>query len=111
MKKKKKYVFEEGRPHQEDSYFDSGDFEKLVKESQNTVDLIFRNGIDWKAFLISYKHLEAEVGENVLSVQSFEHKGDGTFIVKIEVPPELDKARIENFFEEKYETELLLRDK
>jgi hypothetical protein len=49
-KEERKYTFSERRPHQKDKLFEPGDFEKLVRKSQETVDLIFRNGIDWQAF-------------------------------------------------------------
>ncbi len=38
--------------------FDSGDFERLVQKTIKTVDLIFKNGIDWKSFLKSFQELQ-----------------------------------------------------
>lgn len=40
--------------------FKSGEFTKLFQEVFNTVDLIFRKGIDWKAFVTAFQKLQVE---------------------------------------------------
>ncbi|NEQ83548.1 MAG: pentapeptide repeat-containing protein [Moorea sp. SIO2I5] len=38
--------------------FQPGEFTKLFQEVLDTVDLIFRNGVDWKAFLAAFKKVQ-----------------------------------------------------
>ncbi|PHM05674.1 hypothetical protein [Nostoc sp. 'Peltigera malacea cyanobiont' DB3992] len=40
--------------------FSYGEFAQLFQKSLETLDLIFRNGIDWDAFAYSFKKLEVE---------------------------------------------------
>jgi hypothetical protein len=47
-----------------------------------TVDLIFRNGIDWKAFVLSFNAVQAKNEGTELSLQSIANKGDGNVDVK-----------------------------
>ncbi|MGB3404174.1 MAG: pentapeptide repeat-containing protein [Microcoleaceae cyanobacterium] len=102
----KKDEFTERRPHQTDKDFEPGDFERLVRKSQETIDLIFRNGIDWQAFLKSYEQLKVEAGGDFFPVQSIENRDDGSFIVKLKSPIGTDKEATEKFFEERYQQEL-----
>ncbi len=95
--------FSERRPHQEDKVFEPGDFERLVRKAQETVDLIFHHGIDWQGFLNAYEELKVEAGGDIFPIQAIENKGDGSFVVRIQVPQELDKAAIQKSFEEKYQ--------
>lgn len=55
--------FEKRWPHEEDAYFEPGDFEKLVRKPQETVDLFSRNSIDGKNFSIYYAQLNLEKGK------------------------------------------------
>ncbi|MEL7039739.1 MAG: pentapeptide repeat-containing protein, partial [Cyanobacteria bacterium J06592_8] len=98
-KENRKVFFEERRPHNPDEIFASGDFERLLRKAQETVDLIFRNGIDWQAFLNSYEQLKVDAGGDFLPIQAIENKGDGSFVVRIQAPPELDKGKIQKSFE------------
>ncbi|AVH68537.1 pentapeptide repeat-containing protein [Nostoc sp. 'Peltigera membranacea cyanobiont' N6] len=85
-----------------------GDFTKLFQKALETVDLIFADGIDWKAFLLSFQELQAEYGEENLSVQAIEKKSGGAFVIRLEVPPEANKADIERQARLLYEKELKL---
>ena len=93
---------QERLPYQENEKFKPGDFERLVGKVQETVDLIFRNGIDWQAFRNAYELLQVEIGGDYLSIQAIEDKGDGVLIVRVKAPPELDKGKIQKSFEVKY---------
>lgn len=86
--------------------FAPGEFTKLFQKALETVDLIFADGIDWKAFLLSFQELQAEYGEEKLSVQAFEKKSGGAFVVRLEVLPEANKAEIECRIKELYEIKL-----
>ena len=96
-----KYV--DRRPSSEDTIFVSGDFAKLVSKAQNTVDLIFRNGIDWQALAISLDKFKVESGSGELSIQAIENKGNGDFVVRVNVPLDSDKAAIETRIKQEYE--------
>nr|WP_262985852.1 pentapeptide repeat-containing protein [Nostoc sp. 'Peltigera membranacea cyanobiont' 232] len=86
--------------------FKPGEFTKLFQKALETVDLIFADGIDWKAFLLSFKELQAEYGEENLSVQAIEKKSGGAFVIRLEVPPEANKADIESQAKALYEIKL-----
>ncbi|MHC5862868.1 MAG: pentapeptide repeat-containing protein, partial [Nostoc sp.] len=83
--------------------FAPGEFAKLFQKSLETVDLIFRNGIDWDAFAYSFKKLEVENQGAQLDVQSIEKKGDGILVVRVAVSPDADKAKIHSEFMQGYE--------
>ncbi|MEI3650456.1 MAG: pentapeptide repeat-containing protein [Dolichospermum lemmermannii FEM_B0920] len=83
--------------------FAPGEFAKLVQKSLETVDLIFRNGIDWDAFAYSFKKIEIENQGSQLDVQSIEKKGDGVLLVRISVSPDANKEKIHGDFMQGYE--------
>ncbi|NET15061.1 MAG: tetratricopeptide repeat protein [Okeania sp. SIO1H6] len=98
-------------------YFRPADFTKLFQEILNTVDLIFRNGVDAKAFMSSFQQVQVENQSTPMKIQSMENKGDGVVVIRIDVPPETEKEKIHRQFiqfydenlrvlEEKYQKEL-----
>jgi hypothetical protein len=94
--------------------FESGDFTRLFQKVRETVDLIFRDGIDWRSFAASFQELQAEQrvkieGEDAeFKVRAIEANDDGSFVIRIDVPAQLDQAEIEEFFWVKYEHRLQL---
>ena len=119
------YLLENFKPNTDDrerrpssGEFEPGEFTKLFEEVLNTVDLIFRNGIDWQAFMSSFKQVQVENEDTELNIQSIENKGDGVVVVKVSVPEETNKEKIHREFvqiyddtvrklEDKYQAELL----
>jgi uncharacterized protein YjbI with pentapeptide repeats len=97
-----KYV--DRRPSNEDAIFAAGDFAKLVRKAQSTVDLIFRNGIDWKALAISFDKFKIESDGAELTVRAIENKDDGDFVIKVDVPADANKSEIERFLKQEYES-------
>ncbi|EAM52262.1 pentapeptide repeat-containing protein [Crocosphaera watsonii WH 8501] len=89
---------QERRPHDLNRNFEPGEFTKLFQKALETVDLVFLDGIDWKAFLLSLKELQNEYGQENVDVQGIEKRPGGTFVVRIDVPPEVNKAEIEPRF-------------
>lgn len=83
----------ERRPHDCKEIFKPGEFTKLFQKALETVDLIFSDGIDWKAFLTSFEKLQKEYGRDKVSIDSFKNKGE-TFIIRINVPPGIDKVKM-----------------
>ncbi|MCF4970534.1 pentapeptide repeat-containing protein [Nostoc sp. CMAA1605] len=122
------YLLEDAKPGTDDrerrpssGEFKPGEFTKLFEEVLNTVDLIFRNGIDWKAFVTSFKKVQVENEDTDLSIQSIGNKGDGVVVVKLNVPDGTDKEKIHSDFmqnyqlalqavEEKYKAQLQAKD-
>lgn len=96
----------ERRPSNGD--FAPGEFTKLFQKVLNTVDLIFRNGIEWKAFKYSFDKLVSDNPE--IFIQSIEDKGDGVAVVRLKVPPEADKAKIHSEIIQNYEEKLKLQE-
>ncbi|WP_392476162.1 pentapeptide repeat-containing protein [Nostoc sp. C110] len=92
---------QERRPN--NGNFAPGEFTKLFQKSLETLDLIFRNGIDWDAFAYSFKKLEIENQGAQLDVQSIEKKGDGILVVRVTVAPDANKAKIHGDFMQGYE--------
>ncbi len=86
--------------------FAPGEFTKLFQEVLSTVDLIFRNGIDWKAFTYSFNKLILNNEGVELSIQSIENKGDGVVVVKVNTPPDANKAQLHQDFNQTYDTAL-----
>lgn len=105
-----KFPKEERRPSDPNKNFEPGDFIKLVQKSLSTVDLIFRNGVDWAALLISLEKLRVEADGAELSIQAIENKNDGAFVVRVNVPPEADKATVETYLKHEYELALKVLD-
>lgn len=91
--------------------FAPGEFTKLFQKARETVDLIFLNGVDWQAFLVSFQQLQVEAGEQALFIQAIENKTDGAFVIRVSVPPEIDKSQIEQYFKRKYQFALEAKDK
>ena len=97
----------ERRPHSRN--FKPGEFTKLYRKALETVDIVFLDGIEWKAFLVSFLELKAQTGSDEISIQSFENR-NGAFIVRINVPLDADKAEFEKLVEEKYQLVLKSKD-
>jgi hypothetical protein len=83
--------------------FRQGEFTRLFQEVWNTVELIFQHGIDWTSFSHVLRQIEIENQDVPLSVHRIEHKGEGTIVVQLEVPLDLDKAKLHQDFNTSYE--------
>ncbi len=106
----KKYIFTERVPHDPDKIFAPGEFTKRYQKILETVNLYFGEGIDWQVFLKSFQKLQEEErikiadGEREIPiVQGIENTGDGSFVIKIGVSPDMDKGEIEKSFWQKYQ--------
>jgi ribosomal protein L23 len=83
--------------------FEAGEFTQLFAEVFDTVDLIFRDGMDWKALINTLKEVQVQNEDTPLQVQAIENKGDGVFIVKVHVPPNANKEKIHQELTEIYQ--------
>ena len=93
---------QERRPSDPNQSFKLGEFTKLFQEALKTVDLIFTDGIDWKAFFLSFQEVRAKYDDENLSIQAIEKKRGGVFVVRLEIPLKIDKAEIEQSVRELY---------
>ncbi|HYW20728.1 MAG TPA: pentapeptide repeat-containing protein [Nodularia sp. (in: cyanobacteria)] len=85
--------------------FQPGEFTKLFEEVLNTVDLIFRDGIDWKAFVNAFQILRDENKDAELYLQRIENK-DGVFVIRVKVSDGADKEKIHSDFTQNYQLAL-----
>ena len=95
---------QERRPSSGD--FAPGEFTKLFQEVLSTVDLIFRNGVDWRAFVAAFQQVQVENEDTPLEIQSIENKGDGVVVVRVSVPTDTNKEKIHSEFNQQYELAL-----
>jgi uncharacterized protein YjbI with pentapeptide repeats len=79
--------------------FAPGDFTKLFQEVLDTIDLIFQNGVDWKAFVRTFNDVQGQYDDANLGVQAIENKGDGVAVVKLNAAPGADKPAIHQSFQ------------
>ena len=108
LKRDRKGTYLERRPHDPNKIFNAGDFQRLIETVTKTVDLIFSDSIDWKAFLESFHGLQIESENGELSIAGILKKRDGTFVIQIDTPRDTDKAELENRFYQVYEQKLAL---
>lgn len=86
--------------------FAPGDFTKLFQEVLDTIDLIFQNVIDWKAFIQTFKQIQEQYSEAELLIQSIENKGDGVVVVKLNAVPGTNKPVIHQSINNVYQLAL-----
>ncbi len=107
-----KYPEHKRRPADPEKYFEPGEFAKLAQKIPHTVDLIFKDGIDWQTFLKTFQELRVESDTEELPViQTIENKDDGAFVIRVKVSDKIDEAEYERKFWEKYKPMLELKDK
>ena len=95
--------FTDRRPSDKGAIFAGGDFARLVRKAQDTVDLIFRNGVNWQALSISIERFKVESNGAELSIQAIEDKGEGNFVIRVSVPIDANKSKLEKFLKSNYE--------
>ena len=93
----------ERRPSDPSKAFAPGDFTKMHQQAQETLDLIFRNGVDWKAFAYAFQQLKIENEADELAIASIENKGDGVVVIRIKAAPTADKPKLHGDFMQVYE--------
>ncbi|WP_347404139.1 alpha/beta hydrolase [Nodosilinea sp. P-1105] len=102
--------------------FGPGEFTKLFREVLDTIDLIFRDGVDWKAFIQTLNQIQVEHGDAQLAIQAIENKGDGVVVVKLQAAPDSDQEPLHRSFmqgypkalkaaERKYKAQLKAKDR
>ncbi|MDB9526511.1 pentapeptide repeat-containing protein [Oscillatoria sp. CS-180] len=85
--------------------FNPGDFTKLFQVVLNTVELIFRNGIDRGAIAKTLEHIQATVDDRI-NLRSVEDTGDGLFKIALGIPDGMNKAQLHHEFKSIYQEHL-----
>ncbi|MGK7929098.1 MAG: pentapeptide repeat-containing protein [Spirulina sp.] len=101
-----KIVFTDRRPRNPNKVVTPKDLAQFIQPSRETLDLIFKEGIDWNAFLTAFQSLQMERDRAELSLQGIEKKRDGSFLVRVDAPDNTDKSEVEKSFQSKYDREL-----
>lgn len=91
--------------------FVPGEFTELFQKPLETVDLIFRNGIDWQAFLTAFQKLPVKLGSNLLSIQGIENRDNGVLMIRVKIAVDINKLEVENYLKREYDRELKAIDK
>jgi len=103
---------QERRPSDPTVNFALGEFTKLFQKALETVDLIFTGEFSWQSFLSTFQKLQVECGSDELTIQAIENKNDGAFVIRVNVPDDADKAKIENYIYQQYkEAQLKIKSK
>jgi uncharacterized protein YjbI with pentapeptide repeats len=92
--------------------FKEGEFEQWLTELENTIDLIFHQGLNWKAFAFSLAQTAINQDGLDLSRFSIQNQGTDTTVVKLGVFPDANKAQIHEDFTKIYAQSVkLIEDK
>lgn len=91
--------------HPSSGVFEPGDFTKLFQVVLNTVELLFRNGIDRDAIAQTLEQVKASYDDRI-ELRGIEDKGDGFFKLLLEIPDGIDKANLHQAFKSTYQEHL-----
>ena len=104
------YLLETPKPQTDDrerrpssGEFAPDEFTSLFREVIDTVDLIFRHGIDQRAFSHSLQRVQTENNLAHLELQSLENQGNGVVIARLRTSPDADKSIIHGQFMQIYQ--------
>jgi uncharacterized protein YjbI with pentapeptide repeats len=99
---------EQGR-YPDNRDLETGEFTKIFQEVENTTELIFRDGIDWKAFAFSFNEANTKIynefGQEIY-LKKYEILGDGFIRLEVIVPPGIDRNEFGNDFSNSYQFQL-----
>ncbi|WP_375515581.1 pentapeptide repeat-containing protein [uncultured Nostoc sp.] len=96
---------EKGEPiarHPLDRNFEPREFESLYQEVGNIVELVFKEGVNWRAFAFSLQKLELEDESLGLELKGIEKKGD-LWVAKVTHNENISHAEVEKRLNDSYE--------
>lgn len=101
-----RYVYLHGNrqercPHDPNAEFEPGEFAQLFQPMQECLELIFQDGIDWRAFQTATAHLEERFAGKRATLRSLESRS-GELVVRLNVPAATDKVAAEQVFQQDY---------
>jgi uncharacterized protein YjbI with pentapeptide repeats len=104
-----KYIYrkldDKGKPidrHPSDRNFEQTEFESLYQEVGNLVELVFREGVNWRAFAFTLQKLQLEDEGIGLELRGIEKRGD-LWIVKVTHNENIPSAEVERNLYARYE--------
>ncbi|MGL5081113.1 MAG: pentapeptide repeat-containing protein [Microcoleaceae cyanobacterium] len=77
-------------PRDLDKTLAPGEFTKLFQPTETTLNLAFKDGVHWQAFLLTFQILQADWGQDNISIQAFEAQSEGVLLIRLQVAPDLD---------------------
>ncbi len=95
-----------GRPSDRyplDRNFDPGEFASIYQDVENVVELIFKEGINWRAFAFSLQKLQIDDEGLGLQLRGIEKRGD-FWVVKVTHAPNVPSTVVEQKLGATYET-------
>ena len=91
--------------------FEPGEFESLYEEVDHVIELVFKEGLNWRAFSFAFYELQTEEGELELEVKGVEQRKD-LWVVKVtyneNILRQLVEERVSVIYEKYVEKERLL---
>lgn len=108
----KRRIYLQRQPEDLQLFFAPGEFSfrfQVLQNALSIIDLSFTEGIDWQAFLGAFQDLRQERSDEVINICGIERKGE-TFVVRLEVDAEAEKATIETKILELYKSQLRTRE-
>jgi len=85
-----------------DRNFEPQEFESLYQEIGNVAELIFKEGVNWRAFSFSMQKLEVEDDGLGLELKGFERRGD-RWVVRVTHNQHVRKQEVERRLTDMYE--------
>ncbi|MUG99036.1 pentapeptide repeat-containing protein [Scytonema sp. UIC 10036] len=83
-----------------------GDFTNFLRRNLETINLVFYQSIDWKAFSDAFKNAQFENQDAKLDILNIEKKENGILTVQVKVSSNGDKFKVHNDLMQGYETAL-----
>lgn len=83
-----------------------GERSRLFHQAVGRLELRFKQGINWQAFVHSLKTISEQYGGTQLTVQGIESQGNGVVVVRVGVTPNAEKAEVHQAWMEAYDTAL-----
>jgi len=106
LEKQNKLGHRERRPHNPDTIYKEGDFEKIYQKTIHVVQILLRDGINIEAFSKAFENLmEENPGITGKSVLGIEKKGND-LLLTLSVSELANKGKIEQIFVQEYKDAL-----
>ncbi len=71
-----------------------------------TVDLVFSDGIDWRALLLALEDVQVRHKRHTLIVQAIENQPDGSVVIRLNPIPDIELTEFKHLVRERYEAQL-----
>lgn len=86
--------------------FVPGEFTQHYQKTSVKFELIFHNGIDWRALYLALQDIQHEYEER-LGIQAIEHQKDGVLVIRLDAPIHTNRGAIMQHMQDLYQTKLV----